>query len=616
MPIGVIPALPLIGFLVLLLLGRYLSRQIAVLVGVGAIILACVATLILGYQSYMQVSNFQYARQILWTWIPFYASDYADATIQFALYLDSLSMLMITVVTFVGSLIALFSVSFMEDDEDIGRFFACMNLFVSSMLVLVLADNLLVLYMGWEGVGLCSYLLVGFWYQNPATGRASMKAFITTRIGDVFLLFAILLIFMQLGTLSIQEVLMLSPHEWTFGSVAVTIVAFCLLGGAVGKSAQFPLQTWLPDAMLGPTPVSALIHAATMVTAGVYLIARMASLFELAPIAQMAVLMVGAGTLLIAGFSALVQTDLKRVLAYSTISQIGYMFLALGAGAYSAAMFHFVTHAFFKALLFLSAGAIGHVMHHEYSMLKMGGLRRQMPFIFGVFVVGGACLAALPFVTSGFYSKELILGQTFASPIAGVWPWAIGVFGAFLTGLYTVRMISMAFFGEARGHVTKKIDWKMIFPLVVLSVCALLAGYVQVPEMLANALPGSMGHLESINTEHILMAIASTASVAGMIIAGILYRRGTRVEKEGLIRRWLFAGWGFDAVYNCLLVKPFVSMSKCLRRDFVQGIYSGIGTLMILFHRALALTQTGQLRHAIIALVLAAVAISSWMVLS
>jgi NADH-quinone oxidoreductase subunit L len=283
------------------------------------------------------------------------------------------------------------------------------------MLVLVLADNLLLLYLGWEGVGLCSYLLIGFWYQDAANGRAARKAFIVTRVGDTALLIGLLLLFTKLGTLQIQPLMELASERWVVGSSITVAVAGLLLGGALGKSAQLPLQTWLPDAMAGPTPVSALIHAATMVTAGVYLIARMNVLFTLSPVIQTTVAAVGAGTLILAGFSALTQRDIKRVLAYSTISQIGYMFVGVGVGAWAPAMFHFMTHAFFKALLFMAAGVVIIGLHHEQDMFKMGGLRKRAPLAFWTFLAGSLSLAALPLVTAGFYSKDAILAGAWAS---------------------------------------------------------------------------------------------------------------------------------------------------------------------------------------------------------
>ena len=329
-----------------------------------------------------------------------------------AFYFDGLTLVMMSVITGVGFLIHLFSSEFMEHDNSYARYFAYLNMFVAAMLILVLADNLLLMYLGWEGVGTCSYLLVGFWYQHSANGRAARKAFIVTRIGDTAMAIGLLVLFTELGTLNIQDLVAAAQAKWQVGDVMPLLICVLLLAGAAGKSAQLPLHTWLPDAMAGPTPVSALIHAATMVTAGVYLIARTHGLFLLSPDAMTLVAIVGLLTSLMAAFTALAQHDIKRILAYSTISQIGYMFLALGVGAWTAGVFHLMTHAFFKALLFLGSGAIIHCLHHEHDIFKMGGLRSRMPVTFWSFLIGSAALAALP-LTSGFFSKDLILLQAY-----------------------------------------------------------------------------------------------------------------------------------------------------------------------------------------------------------
>jgi NADH-quinone oxidoreductase subunit L len=390
------------------------------------------------------------------------------------------------VITGVGFLIHLYSSEYMADEEGYRRFFAYMNLFVAAMLVLVLADNLLLLYLGWEGVGLCSYLLIGFWYENPVNGRAARKAFIMTRIGDSALAIGLFLLFNELGTLEIKDVTARAASQWDAGSPPALLAASLLLIGAIGKSAQVPLHTWLPDAMAGPTPVSALIHAATMVTAGVYLIARMQPLFALAPLVQTAVAIVGVVTLLGAALRALVQRDIKRVLAYSTISQIGYMFLALGVGAKTAAMFHFLTHACFKALLFLGAGAVSRSLHHELDMFRMGGLRRHLPFEFWTFLAGAASLAGLPLITAGFYSKDWILWETLISQQSYWWLWAGGAAGAFLTALYTFRAVFLVFFGETKTQPHAHEGPAIAIPLVLLAVLSLLVGFLQLPRTLGN----------------------------------------------------------------------------------------------------------------------------------
>ena len=377
--IALIPALPMISFLILVLFSGKLSRKVAGWIGAGSIGIAAVLTVIVSVDLISALPEIKSYQITLWQWM-----SVGNLSADISFRLDSLSLVFCFVITFVGFLIHSYSIGFMDKDEGIIRFFAYMNLFVSSMLILVLADNILLVYLGWEGVGLCSYLLIGFWYKEPENGTAARKAFIITRIGDTAMIIGIFILFLSFGTFNIQDIMHLASAKWVAGSSIATITAVLLLGGALGKSAQVPLQTWLPDAMAGPSPVSALIHAATMVTAGVYLIARTNVLFSLAPIVQGFIAGIGALTLLIAGFSALTQHDLKRILAYSTISQIGYMFLALGVGAYSAAIFHFMIHAFFKALLFLAAGVVILVLNEEHDIFKMGGLRKKMPAVFGL----------------------------------------------------------------------------------------------------------------------------------------------------------------------------------------------------------------------------------------
>ncbi len=442
-----IPTLPLLGFLLLTLapltIGT-LPRKLTGLIGAGSIGLAALVTLLVG-QDFLASGQSSF-NQVLWQWF-----STGDLHINFGLQLDALSLVMLSVITGIGFLIHVYSTGFMFDDPSFGRFMAYMNLFVAAMVMLVLADNLALLFLGWEGVGLCSYLLIGFWYTDPHNGYCARKAFVVTRVGDTAMAIGLFLLFREIGTLDIGEIITISSSQWSTGDSTVTLIAFLLLGGAVGKSAQLPLQTWLPDAMAGPTPISALIHAATMVTAGVYLIARTHPLFILAPDALMAVAFVGAATLLVAGFTALTQTDIKRILAYSTVSQIGYMFLALGVGAWSGAIFHLMTHAFFKALLFLGAGTIILSLHHEHNIFKMGGMRKRLPLAFLCFMVGSAALVALP-LTSGYYSKHDIMLYAWAMPNTGPWLWGLALIGALLTAIYTFRLVFVVFFGPESSH--------------------------------------------------------------------------------------------------------------------------------------------------------------------
>lgn len=601
-----VPALPLLGFLLLAIFGKRMPRRGVAVIGTGSVGISAILTLLTGLQ--FLGGNRQSYTQVLWQWID--AGGFAP---RIALYLDSLSLLMAFVVTFVAFWIHLYSTEFMIEDEGYSRFFAYMNLFVASMLILVLADNLLLLYLGWEGVGACSYLLIGFWYQDPANGRAAQKAFIVTRVGDTALAIGLFLLFLHLGTLDIQAILRGAETTWPPGSGMAAAIAALLLGGAVGKSAQLPLQTWLPDAMAGPTPVSALIHAATMVTAGVYLIARTNVLFALAPPVQTAVAIVGAATLLMAAAAALAQHDIKRILAYSTISQIGYMFLALGVGAWAGAMFHFMTHAFFKALLFLGAGAVIHSLHHEHDIFKMGGLKDRLPFVFWTFVIGSASLAGFPLVTAGFYSKDLILWQAWSSDKGGAWLWLAGIVAALLTAFYTFRLVFVAFYGEARTHVEKSPGPAMQLPLGILAFFAVIAGFVELPHafghfqwfsrFLSTSLPASGQATGARGSEVLFAAIASVVSLAGIFLAYLFYVK-RRAYTEDLSRNrllsgihsFLFSGWGFDRLYHLLFVQPFVSIAQINRNDIVDGIYSGMAAGARLLWSLLSSTETGRVR--------------------
>ena len=600
-----IPALPFAGFVVLALIGPRLSRTGIAVIGVGSVGLSAVVFFLVAADFLGSPAANHSHTQILWTWMQ--VDGLAPAI---GLYLDSVSLVFVFVITFVGFLIHLYSAQYMADEDGYSRFFAYMNLFVGSMLTLVLADNLLLLFLGWEGVGLCSYLLIGFWYTDPANGRAARKAFIVTRVGDTAMIIGLFLLFNSLGTLNIQDLMGRASQQWAVGSTIAVVAAALLLGGAVGKSAQLPLQTWLPDAMAGPTPVSALIHAATMVTAGVYLIARTHVLFSLAPSVQLAVGVIGAATLLLAGFSAMTQSDIKRVLAYSTISQIGYMFLALGVGAWSAAVFHFMTHAFFKALLFLSAGVVILAMHHEQDMFHMGGLRKAMPLAFWSFLIGAAALSALPLVTAGFYSKDLILEEAWGFGGPGVWLWAAGLVGALLTSIYSFRAVFLVFYGQ-RGHEPVWWpDWRIKVPLVVLAILSVVGGFVQTPRSLGNvaafsgllrsALPAVPMEV-SPGTEVVLQLVAAAVSLFGIFLAYLFFlrspQRAARMARSSwgsLLGRYWLAGWGFDWLYERLFVRPVIWLARVDKSDIVDVVYGAVAWLSRLLNRALAATETGR----------------------
>jgi NADH-quinone oxidoreductase subunit L len=590
-----VPALPLLGSIILMLgAGRLSTRAEAAIgalsVGFAALIAFTIATrLLLGPPGAVY-------QQSLWHWL-----DVGGLSVQIGLRLDPLSLVMMLVITGVGFLIHLFATEFMEGEEGYGRFFAHLNLFVAAMLLLVLGDDFLVLYTGWEGVGLCSYLLVGFWWRDPANGLAARKAFIVTRIGDTAFLIGLLLIASQLGTLNIAGAMHNAAQSWPAGSPVATLAAFLILGGAVGKSAQLPLQTWLPDAMAGPTPVSALIHAATMVTAGVYLIARTHALFLLAPAAELTVGIIGGATLLLAGFSALAQNDIKRILAYSTMSQIGYMFLALGVGAWSAALFHLMTHAFFKALLFLSAGAVTMRLHHEQNIFKMGGLARRLPVAFWSFLIGSAALAALPLVTAGFYSKEAILSGAWAGGTSGRVLWGAGVLGAFLTGLYIFRAVFIAFFGEEHTHVTGRYGWRVIVPLSVLSILSLVGGLVELPPvfgrvaLLSNLLAPVLPAAREVTGIRPLL-LASLVPLLGIALAALLYWRPVRPPAETALWRFWHKAAGFDWLYDHLLVRPVLWAARVNGDDVIDSLYDFIAWVTQAIHREVRRTQNGHVR--------------------
>lgn len=583
---------PALGFLLLSFSRGRLSENLSAVIGVGSMALSALTAAWIARDFVVSPPPGGAYTQVLWTWMQ--VGDFAP---RIALYLDGLSLTMLCVVTGVGFLIHLFASWYMRGEEGYSRFFAYMNLFVASMLYLVLGDNLLFLYFGWEGVGLCSYLLIGFYFKHTANGHAAMKAFIITRIGDVFMALGLFVLFRELGTLNIQEILHQVPGH--ANPDALKLAALLLLGGAVGKSAQLPLQTWLADAMAGPTPVSALIHAATMVTAGVYLIARTHTLFESAPDVLYLVGAVGAVTLVLAGFSALVQTDIKRILAYSTMSQIGYMFLALGAGAWGAAIFHLMTHAFFKALLFLSAGAVIVACHHKQDIFMMGGLWKKLPLVYACFIVGGSALAALPFVTAGFYSKDDILWLAYANGKMEFF--YAGLFGALLTSLYTFRLIFTVFHGEAKTDAHAGHGVAYVLPLSVLLVLSTGIGAMIHPP-LAGVLPEARV-LADVSHKHTLEIISVAVAMAGIALAAWLFLPVSKPLQSFFNSRfahgfrclWKY-GWGFDAIYDFLFVKPYLWLVRVNSRDLIDIVVESIPVMMRAGHDALSATENGRVR--------------------
>ncbi|MGE6792181.1 NADH-quinone oxidoreductase subunit L [Pseudomonas guineae] len=585
---------PLLGwFLLAFSRGRF-SENLSALIGVGSVGLSALTAAWVIVQFNLNPPENGVFTQVLWQWM-----DVGGFAPSFTLYLDGLSVTMLGVVTGVGFLIHLFASWYMRGEEGYSRFFAYTNLFIFSMLLLVLGDNLLMLYFGWEGVGLCSYLLIGFYFKHTANGNAALKAFIVTRIGDVFMAIGLFILFLHLGTLNIQELMVLAPQKYVEGDSWLWIATLMLLGGAVGKSAQLPLQTWLADAMAGPTPVSALIHAATMVTAGVYLIARTHGLFLLTPEILELVGIVGGVTLVLAGFAALVQTDIKRILAYSTMSQIGYMFLALGVGAWDAAIFHLMTHAFFKALLFLASGAVINACHHEQNIFKMGGLWKKLPLAYASFIVGGSALAALPLITAGFYSKDEILWEAFAS--GHQWLLYAGLVGAFMTSLYTFRLIFITFHGEQQTEAHAGHGVAHWLPLVTLIVLSTFIGALISPP-LAGVLPQSVGHAGG-EAKHSLEIASGAIAIIGIVLAALLFlgkrRFATAVAQSApgrFLSAWWFAAWGFDWLYDKLFVQPYLLLCRLLGRDPIDRSIGLIPRLARGGNALLASSETGQVR--------------------
>jgi len=596
--------LPLVGFVLLAFSRGRWSENVSATIGAGSVGLAALVTLMAGIE--FLGGDRQAVIQPLWTWMAVGNFD-----IGVNLQLDGLSLTMLSVITGVGFLIHIFASWYMRGEEGYSRFFAYTNLFIASMVVLVLADNLMLMYLGWEGVGLCSYLLIGFYYTDPKNGAAAMKAFIVTRVGDVFLAFGLFILYNELGTLNFREMMELAPQHFAADSHMLNLATLMLLGGAVGKSAQLPLQTWLADAMAGPTPVSALIHAATMVTAGVYLIARTHGLFLMTPEILHLVGIIGAITLLMAGFCALVQTDIKRVLAYSTMSQLGYMFLALGVQAWDAAIFHLMIHAFFKALLFLSSGSVILACHHEQNIFKMGGLRKSIPFVYVCFLIGGAALSALPIISAGFYSKDEILEGAMAN--GHLYLLIAGLVGAFLTPMYTFRMIFIAFHGkeQIKAHPGKGIAHNL--PLFVLAVLSTFIG-AMIIQPLQGVLPETTGltHDRKLTLE----AISGVIAICGLLVAaGLWLGKRTLVTAlaNSAIGRFFsklwFHAFGFDWLYDKVFVKPFLGIAWLLKWDPLNALMNIPAILSRFAGRGLLVSENGYLRWYVASMSIGAVVV-------
>ena len=583
--IWVIIALPLLGAITLHFVGRFLPEPLPGLVATGAIGAAFLVALIAAIPMFQGGEQAHAYVITLWDWMP-------SVGAAFELRWDPLASLMTLVITGVGSLIHLYSIGYMHGDERFSRFFTYLNLFAASMLTLVLANNFAMMFVGWELVGLCSFLLISFWYTRPSAAAAGKKAFIVNRIGDFAFLIGLMVLFTSFGTLSMSTILE-APGE-VLSTGTATLVCLMFLIGAAGKSAQIPLYIWLPDAMEGPTPVSALIHAATMVTAGVYLVARTAAIYTLTPTASMIVATVGAATALWAATIAIGQNDIKKVLAYSTVSQLGYMFLAVGSTAYVAGTFHLMTHAFFKALLFLGAGSVIHGMADEQDMRKMGGLRKKMPLTHATMLIGTIAIAGIP-PFAGFWSKDEILASTFAN---GGWYyvlWVVGLITALLTAFYMTRMLLMTFYGESRwddGVEPHESPITMTGPLLALAGLSMVAGLINTPfalvleHFLHPSFEGiKMAHVTDNLLLGILALLSIGAAVAGMSVAWLIYSKSERVRTvfERSTRRpfmaWENAYW-VDDLYGNLLVLPGKGLAMAAAKFdavFVDGIVNGVG---------------------------------------
>jgi NADH-quinone oxidoreductase subunit L len=624
--VWLVPVFPLIGFLINGLGRNFWSKTLVSWIGSVAILASFVLSL--GIFLELNASDVKSFTVPLFDWI-----QVGALRIPFSFLVDPLSSIMLLIVTGIGFLIHVYSAGYMHNDGGFAKFFAYLNLFIFFMLLLVLGSNYVVLFIGWEGVGLCSYLLIGFWFTNENYASAAKKAFIMNRIGDLGFLLAVFFIYSTFGSVEFAKVFpqaALLPS----GSTILVVITLLLFVGATGKSAQLPLFTWLPDAMAGPTPVSALIHAATMVTAGIYMIARSNILFTLAPLTMDIVAIVGLSTAIVAALIAITQNDIKKVLAYSTVSQLGYMFLGLGVGAYTGAFFHVITHAFFKALLFLGAGSVIHAMHHEQDMRKMGGLKAKLPITFFTMLMGTIAISGLP-PFSGFFSKDEILAHVYEhNPTL----WVIGVIGAMLTAFYMFRMLFLTFWGSFRGtkeqekhlHESPK---SMTIPLVVLAILSVFGGLIGVPEVLgghhwlAQFLSPVLVYTKAVSgeavpldhaTEYLLMGISVGAALLAIGIAYVTYVSRkvvpiSEAENRSFLSKLSYRKFYIDEVYETLITRPLNAISSFLYKVVdklgIDGLVNGAGTTAKEASKTLRLIQTGNVGFYIFMMVAGIVAL-------
>jgi NADH-quinone oxidoreductase subunit L len=629
--VWLIPVFPLVGFIINGLLGHRLKKNVVGLIGASMVGLSFALTVAIFLEYLKLPVDARPVEVSVYTWI---ASGTFKASVAFLV--DPLSLIMMLVVSGISFLIHIYSVGYMHDDPGFPRFFAYLNFFVFFMLTLVGANNFLMMFVGWEGVGLCSYLLIGYWYEKQSASDAGKKAFVVNRIGDFGFLLGIFLIFWTFGSINFREVFALAT-KYPVGSGVITAITLFLFVGATGKSAQIPLYTWLPDAMEGPTPVSALIHAATMVTAGVYMVARCSALFTLAPISMMVVAIIGALTAIFAASMGMMQFDIKRVLAYSTVSQLGYMFLACGVGAFTAGIFHLMTHAFFKALLFLGAGSISHSVAGELDMRKMGDLKKHIPVTYWTFMIATLALCGI-FPFAGFFSKDEIL---FHSLVDGhMVYWGIATAAAFITAFYMFRAVFMVFYGESRvdPHVAHHIHESpkiMTIPLMILAIGSAFVGLVGIPiikgahkfkEFLAPSIIYSAGHHEahySMSFEVGLMLFSMAVAVAGIITAYRMYIRNTELpgklaKKYKIAYDLIFHKYYVDEIYDMAVVEPIKESSNFLWKgvdvQVIDGAVNGSAGLVDYLSAHFRKLETGFLQNYALAIVLGVALIVGYLV--
>ena len=628
--VWLVPLFPLAGTLINGLFGRRIGKKAVSFVGVSTVFLSFLVASFTTLGLTKLPPQERIFEQVLFTWI---GSDAFQAEMGFLF--DPLSAVMTLVVSGVGFLIHVYSVGYMHEDRDFSRYFASLNLFAASMLLLVLANNALLFFLGWEAVGLCSYLLIGFWFERRPAAAAATKAFIVNRVGDFGFAVGVLLLFATFGTLNLVEIFSKAPERLQVGSALATAITLLFFMGATGKSAQIPLYVWLPDAMEGPTPVSALIHAATMVTAGIYMVARFHVLFELAPLSMAVVAAVGATTALFAASIALVQNDVKKVLAYSTISQLGYMFLGAGVGAFAAAIFHLMTHAFFKALLFLGAGSLMHALAGETDVWKMGGLRARMPITCWTFLIGAAALAGFPGL-SGFFSKDEILFEAFSR---GHWIlWLIGLAATVLTAFYSFRVFFLAFTGEPRHSALRtphsaihESPPVMTIPLIALAFLSAVGGSVGFPSALGGGNPfgaflapvfGLAHDQDPFGSPLALMAVATAAALAGIGIALKFYLLSPELPGRVSLRfrrayTILLNKYYIDEFYDAFVVRPLIGGSLLLWRAFdikvVDGAVNGVAAFVDRWGTHLRRIQTGYVPNYVLFILVGVVAIVGYL---